>query len=181
MQYNILMNKRIETHTVKVGNVLIGSNHPIRVQSMTNTNTSDVKKTVDQILELHDAGSEIVRITVNDQDSAKSVEDIKNKLIQNNCNVPIVGDFHFNGHLLLSSYPGAAAALDKYRINPGNIGGKSKYDDNFEKIINIAIKNNKPVRIGANWGSLNKDTMDCLLYTSPSPRDRQKSRMPSSA
>ena len=163
MQYNIFMNKRIDTHSVKVGNVLVGSKHPIRVQSMTNTNTSDIKKTVDQIIELHDAGSEIVRITVNDKDSAKSVEDIKSKLIQNNCNVPIAGDFHFNGHILLSSYPGAAAALDKYRINPGNIGGKSKYDDNFEKIINIAIKNDKPVRIGANWGSLNKETMDSLL------------------
>ena len=80
-----------------------------------------------------------------------------------NCNVPLVGDFHFNGHLLLSSYPDAAAALDKYRINPGNIGGKTKFDNNFEKIINIAIKNNKPVRIGANWGSLNKETMDELL------------------
>ena len=91
MQYNIFMNKRIDTYSVKVGNVLVGSNHPIRVQSMTNTNTSDVQKTVDQILELYDAGSEIVRITVNDKDSAKSVEDIKSKLIQNNCNVPIVG------------------------------------------------------------------------------------------
>ena len=113
--------------------------------------------------QLHDAGSEIVRITVNDEDSAISVEKIKNKLVKMNCNVPLVGDFHFNGHLLLSSYPDAAAALDKYRINPGNIGGKTKFDNNFEKIINIAIKNNKHVRIGANWGSLNKETMDELL------------------
>ena len=163
MQYNIFMNKRNETFSVKIGDIFVGSKHPIRVQSMTNTLTANVDETVAQIIQLHDAGSEIVRITVNDEDSARSIEKIKNKLVKMHCNVPIVGDFHFNGHLLLSSYPDAAAALDKYRINPGNIGGKTKFDDNFEKIINIAIKNNKPVRIGANWGSLNKETMDGLL------------------
>jgi len=157
------MNKRNDTFSVKIGDIFVGSKHPIRVQSMTNTLTANVDETVAQIIQLHDAGSEIVRITVNDEDSARSIEKIKNKLVKMNCNVPIVGDFHFNGHLLLSSYPDAAAALDKYRINPGNIGGKTKFDDNFEKIINIAIKNNKPVRIGANWGSLNKETMDELL------------------
>ena len=163
MQYNIFMNKRIDTFSVKIGHIFVGSKHPIRVQSMTNTLTANIDATVAQIIQLHDAGSEIVRITVNDEDSAISVEKIKNKLVKMNCNVPLVGDFHFNGHLLLSSYPDAAAALDKYRINPGNIGGKTKFDNNFEKIINIAIKNNKPVRIGANWGSLNKETMDELL------------------
>ena len=163
MQYNIFMNKRIDTFSVKIGDIFVGSKHPIRVQSMTNTLTANIDETVAQIIQLHDAGSEIVRITVNDEDSAISVEKIKNKLVKMNCNVPLVGDFHFNGHLLLSSYPDAAAALDKYRINPGNIGGKTKFDNNFEKIINIAIKNNKPVRIGANWGSLNKETMDELL------------------
>ena len=163
MQYNIWMDKRIETFSVKVGNIYIGSGYPIRVQSMTNTNTAEVNKTVDQIIELYDAGSEIVRITVNEEESAKNVDIIKSRLIQKNYNIPLVGDFHFNGHLLLSKYPDAAAALDKYRINPGNIGGKSKFDDNFEKIIEIAINNNKPVRIGANWGSLNKETMDELL------------------
>ncbi|MEC7864414.1 MAG: flavodoxin-dependent (E)-4-hydroxy-3-methylbut-2-enyl-diphosphate synthase [Pseudomonadota bacterium] len=157
------MNKRIDTFSVKIGDIFVGSKHPIRVQSMTNTLTANIDATVAQIIQLHDAGSEIVRITVNDEDSAISVEKIKNKLVKMNCNVPLVGDFHFNGHLLLSSYPDAAAALDKYRINPGNIGGKTKFDNNFEKIINIAIKNNKPVRIGANWGSLNKETMDELL------------------
>ena len=157
------MDKRIETFSVKVGNIYIGSGYPIRVQSMTNTNTAEVNKTVDQIIELYDAGSEIVRITVNEEESAKNVDIIKSRLIQKNYNIPLVGDFHFNGHLLLSKYPDAAAALDKYRINPGNIGGKSKFDDNFEKIIEIAINNNKPVRIGANWGSLNKETMDELL------------------
>ena len=163
MQYNIFMNKRVDTFSVKIGDIFVGSKHPIRVQSMTNTLTANIDATVAQIIQLHDAGSEIVRITVNDEDSAISVEKIKNKLVKMNCNVPLVGDFHFNGHLLLSSYPDAAAALDKYRINPGNIGGKTKFDNNFEKIINIAIKNNKPVRIGANWGSLNKETMDELL------------------
>ena len=163
MQYNIFMNKRIDTFSVKIGDIFVGSKHPIRVQSMTNTLTANIDATVAQIIQLHDAGSEIVRITVNDEDSAISVEKIKNKLVKMNCNVPLVGDFHFNGHLLLSSYPDAAAALDKYRINPGNIGGKTKFDNNFEKIINIAIKNNKPVRIGANWGSLKKETMDELL------------------
>ena len=163
MQYNIFMNKRIDTFSVKIGHIFVGSKHPIRVQSMTNTLTANIDATFAQIIQLHDAGSEIVRITVNDEDSAISVEKIKNKLVKMNCNVPLVGDFHFNGHLLLSSYPDAAAALDKYRINPGNIGGKTKFDNNFEKIINIAIKNNKPVRIGANWGSLNKETMDELL------------------
>ena len=163
MQYNIFMNKRNDTFSVKIGDIFVGSKHPIRVQSMTNTLTANIDATVAQIIQLHDAGSEIVRITVNDEDSAISVEKIKNKLVKMNCNVPLVGDFHFNGHLLLSSYPDAAAALDKYRINPGNIGGKTKFDNNFEKIINIAIKNNKPVRIGANWGSLNKETMDELL------------------
>ena len=157
------MNKRVETFSVNVGGIYIGSNYPIRVQSMTNTDTSNVDKTVNQIIELHDSGSEIVRITVNDDASAKNVDKIKSKLIQKNYDVPLAGDFHFNGHLLLSNYPDAAAALDKYRINPGNIGGKSKYDNNFEQIINIAIDNNKPVRIGANWGSLNKEIMDDLL------------------
>ena len=157
------MNKRVETLSVNVGGIYIGSNYPIRVQSMTNTDTSNADKTVDQIIELHDSGSEIVRITVNDDASAKNVDKIKSKLIQKNYDVPLAGDFHFNGHLLLSNYPDAAAALDKYRINPGNIGGKSKYDNNFEQIINIAIDNNKPVRIGANWGSLNKEIMDNLL------------------
>ena len=163
MQYNIFMNKRIDTFSVKIGDIFVGSKHPIRVQSMTNTLTANIDATVAQIIQLHDAGSEIVRITVNDEDSAISVEKIKNKLVKMNCNVPLVGDFHFNGHLILSSYQDAAAAQDKYRINPGNIGGKTKFDNNFEKIINIAIKNNKPVRIGANWGSLNKETMDELL------------------
>ena len=157
------MQNRKETYTVDVGGVKIGSSAPIRVQSMTNTNTADAEKTSTQIMELYDAGSEIVRVTVNDQESAKSLSKIKSKLIQLNYDVPIVGDFHFNGHLLLSKYPEAAQILDKYRINPGNVGGKGKFDKNFEQIINIAIENNKPIRIGGNWGSIQKAELDDVI------------------
>tara|TARA_Y100000748_G_scaffold299084_1_gene295360 strand:+ start:1164 stop:2372 length:1209 start_codon:yes stop_codon:yes gene_type:complete len=157
------MLKRSETHTVNVGGVEIGSAHPIRVQSMTNTDTSDVNSTVDQILELYDAGSEIVRVTVNDEESAMSIPAIKSKLLQFNSNIPIVGDFHFNGHILLSKYPETAQVLDKYRINPGNVGGKGKFDRNFEQIINLAIENDKPIRIGGNWGSLQKTDLDKII------------------
>lgn len=157
------MLKRSETYTVKVGGVEIGSAHPIRVQSMTNTDTSDVRSTVDQILELYDAGSEIVRVTVNDEESARNIPAIKSKLLQFNSNIPIVGDFHFNGHILLSKYPETAQILDKYRINPGNVGGKEKFDKNFEQIINLAIENDKPIRIGGNWGSLQKADLDKII------------------
>tara|TARA_B100001996_G_scaffold259458_1_gene201845 strand:- start:83 stop:1291 length:1209 start_codon:yes stop_codon:yes gene_type:complete len=157
------MQTRKETISVKIGNISIGSQHPIRVQSMTNTNTSDVEATCKQIMELYDAGSEMVRITVNDVESAKSVSEIKSILLQKNYNVPLIGDFHFNGHILLSKYPETASALDKFRINPGNIGGKEKFDANFEKIINLAIKYKKPIRIGANWGSLSKENIDELV------------------
>ena len=160
MQYNKFMNKRSTTYPVKVGDLYIGSDYPVRVQSMTNTNTADVADTVNQIMQLYDAGSELVRVTVNDEESARAIDQIKSKLIQKNYNVPIAGDFHFNGHLLLSKYPDAAAALDKYRINPGNVGSKDKFDANFEKIINIAIHNDKPIRIGGNWGSINKQILD---------------------
>ena len=157
------MLKRSETYTVNVGGVEIGSAHPIRVQSMTNTDTSDVKSTSDQILELYDAGSEIVRVTVNDEESAKSIPAIKSKLLQFNSNIPLVGDFHFNGHILLSKYPETAEILDKYRINPGNVGGKEKFDKNFEQIINLAIEYDKPIRIGGNWGSLQKADLDKII------------------
>ena len=130
---------------------------------MTNTDTSDVKSTADQILELYDAGSEIVRVTVNDEESAMSIPAIKSKLLQFNSNIPIVGDFHFNGHILLSKYPETAQILDKYRINPGNVGGKEKFDRNFEQIINLAIENDKPIRIGGNWGSLQKADLDKII------------------
>ena len=115
--------------SVKVGDILIGGQHPVVIQSMTNTDTADINATVKQVLDLWKAGSEIVRITVNSEDAARSVAQIKDKLLQQNCNVPLVGDFHFNGHKLLSHYPECAEALDKYRINPGNVGKGSKRDE----------------------------------------------------
>lgn len=157
------MQDRNNTYEVDIGGVKIGSSNPIRVQSMTNTDTADTDSTVNQIMELYDAGSEIVRVTVNDEESAKNIPEIKTKLLQLNYNVPIVGDFHFNGHLLLSKYPETANILDKYRINPGNVGGKGKFDKNFEQIITIAIKNDKPIRIGGNWGSLQKTDLDEII------------------
>jgi len=163
MQYNISMNERSETYSVKVGNISIGSQYPIRIQSMTNTDTSDINATFTQIMKLADAGSELVRITVNDEKSAAAVGAIKSLLVQKNYNVPLVGDFHFNGHTLLTKYSDAAAVLDKYRINPGNIGSKDKFDSNFDQIIQIAIKNDKAVRIGGNWGSIDKQTLDEVI------------------
>jgi len=165
------MHTRKETISVKIGNILIGSKHPIRIQSMTNTDTSDVEATYKQIMELYDAGSEMVRIAVNDEESAKSVSKIKAMLLQKNCTVPLIGDFHFNGHILLSKYPETASALDKFRINPGNIGGKDKFDTNFEKIINLAIEHGKPIRIGANWGSLSKQNIDKLIQHKENEKD----------
>ena len=163
MQYNKFMNNRRKTLSVKVGNLSIGSKYPVRVQSMTNTDTSDITETVNQVKQLADAGSEIVRITVNDEDSAKAVAEIKSLLLQNGYSLPIVGDFHYNAHVLLSKYDDMADALDKYRVNPGNVGGKDKFDKNFENIIGIAIKHSKPIRIGGNWGSLNKQVLDRLV------------------
>lgn len=154
------MSNRRETYSVKVGSLDIGSTHPIRVQSMTNTLTEDSLATAEQIKDLYDSGSEIVRITVNNDDSAKSVIKIKDLLVKSNYNLPIVGDFHFNGHTLLTQYPETAEILDKYRINPGNIGTSNKFNENFEQLIRVAIKNNKPIRIGGNWGSLSKEYLE---------------------
>ena len=151
-------------HTVSVGNINIGGSNPVVIQSMTNSLTSDINETVRQIIELYNEGAEIVRVTVNDMESAKAIPLIKNQLIQKQFNIPIVGDFHFNGHKLLDCVPDCAVALDKYRINPGNVGNLKNYDRNFTKFIEIACKHNKPVRIGVNWGSLDqnllKDMMD---------------------
>ncbi len=149
---------RRNTPTVKIGNISVGSKHPIVVQSMTNTDTADASATAKQIMELADAGSEIVRITVNTDEAAKEVPKIIDEIRAKNYTTPIVGDFHYNGHLLLQKFPDAAASLDKYRINPGNSDIGKEVKNNFASIIQIALKNNKPVRIGANWGSLDKVT-----------------------
>ena len=146
-----------------VGGVAIGGGAPVVIQSMTNTNTADRKATVTQILELWQAGSELVRITVNDEESAAQVADIKKVLLDNGCDVPIVGDFHFNGHKLLTRYPGCASALDKYRINPGNVGKGTKRDEQFSTMIKLAMDYDKPVRIGVNWGSLDQELLKVLM------------------
>jgi len=151
------------THQVLVGDVKVGGGAPIVVQSMTNTDTANVSATVNQIIELATAGSELVRITVNSEEAAKAVAEIRNKLNQKGCTVPIVGDFHFNGHKLLEKYPDCAEALDKYRINPGNVGRGKSRDPQFQQMIEFACQYNKPVRIGVNGGSLDQAVLTRLL------------------
>ena len=139
---------------VNVGGVMVGGDNPIVVQSMTNTDTADVTGTANQVLALAKAGSEIVRVTVNTEEAARAVPKIVDTLMLYDCRVPIVGDFHYNGHLLLKKYPECARALAKYRINPGNVNIGKKHDDNFRAMIEVAVEHQKPVRIGVNWGSL---------------------------
>jgi len=148
---------RRRTVTVSVGGVAVGSAHPIVVQSMTNTDTADVSGTIAQVRALQQAGSELVRVTVNNEDAARAVPDIVAQV-----DVPVVGDFHYNGHLLLAKVPKCAAALAKYRINPGNVGSKRR-DENFRTIVEIAIANGKPVRIGVNWGSLDQQLLTDMM------------------
>ncbi len=157
------MSVRKITHPVLVGHVKVGGGAPIVVQSMTNTDTADVAGTVKQIIELATAGSELVRITVNSEEAASAVAEIRNRLIQQNCVVPIIGDFHFNGHRLLEKYPECAEALDKYRINPGNVGRGKSRDPQFQQMIEFACRYNKPVRIGVNGGSLDQAVLMRLL------------------
>ncbi|WP_374090573.1 flavodoxin-dependent (E)-4-hydroxy-3-methylbut-2-enyl-diphosphate synthase [Methylomicrobium lacus] len=151
------------THQVSVGGVKVGGGAPIVVQSMTNTDTADVISTVNQIIELAEAGSEIVRVTVNTEEAAKAVAEIRNQLDKRGHAVPIVGDFHFNGHRLLEKYPDCAAALDKYRINPGNVGRGKSRDPQFQQMVEFACQYNKPVRIGVNGGSLDPAVLARLL------------------
>jgi (E)-4-hydroxy-3-methylbut-2-enyl-diphosphate synthase len=148
---------RRKTHSVRVGHVLVGGGAPIVVQSMTNTDTADVATTFKQTKELAEAGSEIVRWTVNVPEAAAAVPDIKKRLLDAGCNAPIIGDFHYNGHVLLTKYPECAKSLDKYRINPGNVGAGQRRDEQFSTICKIARDNGKPVRIGVNGGSLNQE------------------------
>jgi (E)-4-hydroxy-3-methylbut-2-enyl-diphosphate synthase len=148
---------------VQIGSVTVGGTAPIVVQSMTNTDTADVEGTAQQIKELARAGSELVRITVNSDEAAAAVPQVCNRLAQINVAVPIVGDFHFNGHKLLKAHPACAAALAKYRINPGNVGRGSKRDTQYAEMIEVACQYNKPVRIGVNWGSLDQDLLTRLM------------------
>jgi (E)-4-hydroxy-3-methylbut-2-enyl-diphosphate synthase len=148
--------QRHATVGVPVGDVQVGGGAPVVVQAMTNTDTADIPATVRQILELAGAGSELVRVTVNVEEAARAVPEIKRRLLAEGCTAPLVGDFHYNGHVLLSRYPECAAALDKYRINPGNVGFGSKRDEQFATIVGIAADHAKPVRIGVNGGSLDQ-------------------------
>ena len=164
------------TPNVDVGGVAIGSGHPIVVQSMTNTDTADADATVIQVAQLAHAGSELVRVTVNNDEAAQAVPLIREKLDRLGVGVPLIGDFHYNGHLLLTKYPAAAAALAKYRINPGNVGAKHR-DANFQQIVEVAVANGKPVRIGVNWGSLDQQLLTELMNANaalPEPRDSRE-------
>ncbi|MGI8842532.1 MAG: flavodoxin-dependent (E)-4-hydroxy-3-methylbut-2-enyl-diphosphate synthase [Gemmatimonadaceae bacterium] len=164
---------RRQTVTTVVGGVPVGSAHPVVVQSMTNTDTADAESTAAQVAALARAGSQLVRITVNNDESAAAVPEIVARLSDDGVTVPIVGDFHYNGHLLLSKYPACAAALAKYRINPGNVGSKRR-DENFQTIVRLAVEHDKPVRIGVNWGSLDQDLLTRMMdenAATADPRD----------
>src|SRR5690606_17746248 len=167
---------RRQTVVVDVGGVKVGSAHPVVVQSMTNTDTADVESTVRQVAALWRAGSELVRVTVNNEESARAIPYIVDGLLARGVEVPIVGDFHYNGHLLLTKYPDCARALAKYRINPGNVGAK-RHDENFAMIIEQAITFGKPVRIGVNWGSLDQALLAQMMDENarrPHPFDAQE-------
>jgi (E)-4-hydroxy-3-methylbut-2-enyl-diphosphate synthase len=168
--YSLPVTTRRSTVTVTVGGVPVGSAHPIVVQSMTNTDTADVAATVEQVRALHQAGSELVRVTVNNDDAARAVSDIVEQV-----DVPVIGDFHYNGHLLLTKYPACARALAKYRINPGNVGAKRR-DDNFRTIVTVALNEGKPVRIGVNWGSLDQQLLTEMMDANAALREPRDAR-----
>src|ERR1700678_1240481 len=165
---------RHQTTQVMVGHVAVGGGAPIVVQSMTNPDTADIDGTIAQVAALSRAGSEMVRITVDREEAAAAVPHIRDGLRKRGITTPLIGDFHYIGHKLLAEYPACAEALDKYRINPGNVGFKNKRDTQFADIIEIANKNDKPVRIGANWGSLDQELLTRLMDENallPAPKD----------
>ena len=155
--------ERRRSVTCRVGGVPVGGGHPVVVQSMTNTDTADPAATAGQVSVLAAAGSELVRVTVNTREAAAQVPEIVRRLRDRGVTVPLVGDFHYNGHTLLTEYPECARLLDKYRINPGNVGVGEKHDDNFRRMIEVAVENGKPVRIGVNWGSLDRALLTSLM------------------
>ena len=163
MQFTDCYKPRHQTSSVNVGGVIVGGNAPVVVQSMTNTHTADVAATTHQIMQLANAGSELVRITVNDKDAAAAVARIRESLDEKHCHVPLIGDFHFNGHKLLTDYPDCAQALAKYRINPGNVGKGKKRDTQFATMVELACKYDKAVRIGVNWGSMDQALLAELM------------------
>ena len=167
---------RRKTVTVKIGHVKVGSEAPVVVQSMTNTDTADAAATIQQVAELVEAGSELVRVTVNNDAAAQAVPHIVEGIARRGINVPIIGDFHYNGHLLLKKYPACATALAKYRINPGNVSIGRKDDDNFRTMIECAVENQKPVRIGVNWGSLDQALLTRMMDENSRRPDPQPAR-----
>jgi (E)-4-hydroxy-3-methylbut-2-enyl-diphosphate synthase len=172
--------QRRKSVTATIGNVRVGSDAPVVVQSMTNTDTADVPSTVQQVAQLARAGSELVRVTVNNDAAAQAVPAIVAELEKQKIKVPIIGDFHYNGHLLLTKYPACARALAKYRINPGNVSVGRKNDDNFRAMIEVAVQNDKPVRIGVNWGSLDQQLLTRLMdenSRSAAPKDAREVTM----
>jgi (E)-4-hydroxy-3-methylbut-2-enyl-diphosphate synthase len=172
--------QRRKTFTATIDGVRVGSNAPVMVQSMTNTDTADIPGTVKQVAALARAGSEVVRVTVNNDDAAKAIPHIVEGLEKQGLNVPIVGDFHYNGHQLLTKYPGCAEGLAKYRINPGNSSIGKKGDDNFRTMIEVAVKYQKPVRIGVNWGSLDQALLTRMMDENsllPEPKDAREVTM----
>ena len=169
--------KSHSTVQVRVGNIMVGGNAPIVIQSMTNTDTSDVVATVSQIADLAHAGSELVRLTVNTEQAAQAVPTIYEELDKRGLNIPLVGDFHFNGHKLLAKYPECAQALEKYRINPGNVGRGEKRDEQFTSMIENACRYDKAVRIGVNWGSMDQELVARMMdenSRSPNPKDNDQ-------
>jgi (E)-4-hydroxy-3-methylbut-2-enyl-diphosphate synthase len=166
---------RRQTATAVVGGVPVGSAHPIVVQSMTNTDTADAAGTALQAADLARAGSRLVRVTVNNDEAARAVPEIASRLADMGLSVPLIGDFHYNGHLLLARYPATAKTLAKYRINPGNVGGKRR-DENFRTIIQVALDNDKPVRIGVNWGSLDQDLLTTLMDENARTADQRTAK-----
>jgi len=161
---------------VNVGGVMVGGDHPIVVQSMTNTDTADVAATVEQIIALAQEGSELVRITVNTEAAARAVPEIVAQVRDRGIRVPLIGDFHYNGHLLLSRYRECARALDKYRINPGNVGAGRHQDENFRRLIEIALEHEKPIRIGVNWGSLDQTLLTHMMEENARRPEPQEAR-----
>jgi len=172
--------QRRKSVTCTIGNVRVGSDAPVVVQSMTNTDTADVPSTVEQVASLARTGSELVRVTVNNEDAAAAVPQIVEQLDKRGVRVPIIGDFHYNGHLLLKKYPACAQALAKYRINPGNVSVGRKDDSNFRTMIEVAVENQKPVRIGVNWGSLDQSLLTRMMdenSRSSDPKDAREVTM----
>lgn len=172
--------QRRKTVTCTIGNVRVGSDAPVVVQSMTNTDTADVASTVEQAAALARAGSELVRVTVNNEDAAAAVPHIVEQLDGQGIDVPIIGDFHYNGHILLKKYPACAKALAKYRINPGNVSVGRKDDSNFRTMVEVAVENQKPVRIGVNWGSLDQSLLTRMMdenSRSADPKDAREVTM----